>query len=67
MNGHEYKLEGGTLHHEKIDWENHPLPIKHEVEPEFGKMLIFNGKYLHSLRPPSPGKLRAISVFNVGI
>jgi hypothetical protein len=67
VNGHEYKLDNGTLYHENIDWKNHPLPIKHEVEPEFGKMLIFNGKYLHSLRPPSPGKLRVISVLNVGI
>ena len=62
---HDYKLDGGTLDYDDVDWENNPIPIKHEVVPEFGKILIFNGKYLHALRPTSPGNLRMISVFNV--
>ena len=59
--------EPGMIDYDVIDWDNDPLPIKHECKPEFGKMLIFNGKYLHTMRPPSPGKLRIISVFNVAV
>jgi hypothetical protein len=56
-----------VIDYDAIDWDNDPLPIKYEAEPEFGKMLIFNGKYLHTIRPPSPGNLRVISVFNVAV
>ena len=59
--------ESGVIDYDAIDWDNNPLPIKYECEPEFGKMLIFNGKYLHTIRPPSPGKLRVISVCNVAV
>jgi hypothetical protein len=57
----------GVIDYDAIDWDNDPLPIKYEAKPEFGKMLIFNGKYLHTIRPPSPGNLRIISVFNVAV
>ena len=62
-----YELTRGCLFHDRLNWDEKPLKIKHEVEPEFGKMLIFNGKYLHSVAPPSPGNLRIVSVYNVRV
>jgi hypothetical protein len=67
VNGKTYDLMGSAIDYNDVDWENDPLPIKHECKPEFGKMFIVNGKYFHSIRNPTPGNLRIISVFNVAV
>ena len=41
------------------------IGIKHEVSPEVGKIICFDGKHYHALRSPSPGKVRLACVFNV--
>ena len=45
VNGKTYDLTGSAIDYNDVDWENDPLPIKHECKPEFGKMFIVNGKY----------------------
>ena len=67
VNGKTYNLTGSAIDYNDVDWENDPLPIKHECKPEFGKMFIVNGKYFHTIRTPAPGNLRIISVFNVAV
>ena len=67
VNGKTYDLTGSAIDYNDVDWENDPLPIKHECKPEFGKMFIVNGKYFHTIRTPAPGNLRIISVFNVAV
>lgn len=67
VNGKTYHLTGSAIDYNDVDWENDPLPIKHECKPEFGKMFIVNGKYFHTIRTPAPGNLRIISVFNVAV
>ena len=67
VNGKTYDLMGSAIDYNDVDWENDPLPIKHECKPEFGKMFIVNGKYFHTIRTPAPGNLRIISVFNVAV
>jgi len=67
VNGKTYNLTGSSIDYNDVDWENDPLPIKHECKPEFGKMFIVNGKYFHTIRTPAPGNLRIISVFNVAV
>ena len=51
--------------YENVDWENDPIPIKHEVNPEAGKMLLFDGSHYHAAGATSPGDLRVICVYNI--
>ena len=55
----------GIIPYETIDWENDPIPVKHEAIPEKGKMLLFDGSHYHALCPTSPGDLRLICVYNI--
>ena len=41
------------------------LKIKKEIVPEFGKICLFDGKYYHSNKNPSPGDNRLVCVFNL--
>ena len=55
----------GIIPYETIDWENDPIPVKHEAIPEKGKMVLFDGSHYHALCPTSPGDLRLICVYNI--
>lgn len=55
----------GIIPYEEVDWNNDPMPIKYEIKPEMGKMIVFDGSYYHSLRPTEPGNLRLINVQNI--
>ena len=57
--------ECGVILHDSIDWENNPIPVKREIKPEKYKMLLFDGRYYHALRPTTPGDLRLVCVYNV--
>ena len=57
--------ECGVILHDSIDWENDPIPVKCEIKPEKYKMLLFDGRYYHALRPTTPGDLRLVCVYNV--
>lgn len=39
--------------------------ILKEISPEKGKIICFDGGYYHALRPPSPGGIRNVCVFNI--
>ena len=51
--------------YKSIDWKNDPIPVKHEVKPEKGKMLLFDGSHYHAMCPTTPGDLRLIVVYNI--
>ena len=57
--------QDGIIEYGDIDWDNNPLPVKQEITPEFGKVVVFNGRYFHSMRPSLPGQLRLINVQNL--
>lgn len=51
--------------YQSIDWKNDPIPVKHEVKPQKGKMLLFDGSHYHAVCPTTPGHLRCIVVYNI--
>ena len=60
-----FAKNNGIIPYETIDWENDPIPVKHEAIPEKGKMVLFDGSHYHALCPTSPGDLRLICVYNI--
>ena len=39
--------------------------VKKEIQPEFGKIILFDGNFYHALRPPTIGCIRNICIFNL--
>lgn len=49
------------------EYDYKTFPIKKQIDPEFGKIIAFDGKYYHSCIDPNPAENRVVCVFNLSI